>query len=351
MLSVLHDLVKSTKTLSDIFVAREEYAGRKDEYGRFLHRFSERRDALDPVVSRYLVTNGLLNPSWPDDHKFAACLTHDIDFIYPTWRETLEATRRHLVRSDPKGAVRALLAKMSRDASRSPYCTFDAITKIEAAYEAKSSFYFKATATATLMDRFYDPMDLTVNFGRIVDAGSEIGLHLGYYSYDNADEMRKEKQRLEKVLNRKIVGVRVHDLRFAVPTTWRLLADVGFKYDTTFGYDDMPGFRNGMAHPFKPYDLTTQAEIDILEIPLVVMDKTLEDLGLSNPWNIVNRLVEVTERNKGVITILWHNDRFEKDSRAPWIRLYERILSTLKERNAWMTSAEEICNYWLRNAP
>jgi hypothetical protein len=49
-------------------------------------------------------------------------------------------------------------------------------------------------------------------------------------------------------------------------------------YDTTFGYNDLVGFRNGMCYPFRPYNLNTASEVNILEIPLALMDGTLFDV-------------------------------------------------------------------------
>jgi len=83
--------------------------------------------------------------------------------------------------------------------------------------------------------------------------------------------------KLEKVLGKKIVGYRNHYLKFKVPETWGLPKEAGFKYDTTLGYADCVGFRNGMCHPFKPFDLNINSYINILEIPLIIMDRTLFD--------------------------------------------------------------------------
>jgi len=147
-----------------------------------------------------------------------------------------------------------------------------------------------------------------------------------------------------------VLGVRMHYLRFQVPSTWKLLSKVGFKYDTTFGYPDMPGFRNGMCHPFKPYDLNEDREIDILEIPLIVMDTTLYGYMNISPveaYELIKRLIDITEKYSGVITILWHNNTFDEVRYGEWSKLYEKILKYLKEKKAWMTSCKEIYSYWM----
>jgi peptidoglycan/xylan/chitin deacetylase (PgdA/CDA1 family) len=185
--------------------------------------------------------------------------------------------------------------------------------------------------------------------GYIIDASCEVGLHGGYYSYNDPKTLKEEKNRLEKALGKSVIGIRMHYLRFDVPSTWRMLANLGFKYDTTFGYPDMPGFRNGMCHPFKPYDLEKNQEINILEIPLTIMDGSLFKMNFEEAWSLIKILVENVEKNAGLITILWHNTTFDEVFWGKWSKLYAKILQLLKERKAWMATAEDIYKYWVQN--
>jgi hypothetical protein len=181
--------------------------------------------------------------------------------------------------------------------------------------------------------------------GEISDGGREIGLHGGHIAYKDPGEIREKKYRLEKVLGKKICGYRNHYLRFTVPDTWEFLHDAGFSYDSTFGYADCIGFRNGMCHPFKPYNLTTRREIDILEIPLTIMDNTFDKMQLDTAisWQMTKRLIDTVEQYHGVITILWHNTSFVGEQK----KLYEKILSYCHDKNAFMTSGQEICD-WIK---
>lgn len=341
-------MIKDNKDLFDIFVAKQEYGGERDEHGRFLYRFSNYKNVLRPVCSEYLIKKGF-HIDWPDGHKFAACLTHDVDSIYPSWKYTLFTATKFSLNLRFNEGLERLVSKLEKSKLSNPYWNFKKILKLEERYGAKSSFYFKTTSRDPI-GWTYKIEDLKDDLRYIADMSWEIGLHGGYYSYNDPEELKKEKESLEKVLGKKVIGIRMHYLRFKVPDTWRLLADLDFKYDTTFGYPDMVGYRNGMCHPFEPYDLETEKEIDILEIPLTVMDGTLFGSMRLHPgfaWRIVKKLIEVTERNRGVITILWHNNIFDKIFWGKWAEFYEQILKYLKERNAWMTSAEDIYKFWI----
>jgi peptidoglycan/xylan/chitin deacetylase (PgdA/CDA1 family) len=186
----------------------------------------------------------------------------------------------------------------------------------------------------------------------IVDRGCEIGLHGGYHNYNNISAILKEKEKLEKILGKKIIGYRNHFLRFKVPDTWTILSKAGFKYDTTLAYAEMIGFRNGMCHPFKPFNLNINKEIDILEIPLIIMDGTLSKymhLNLNKSWELCKNLIDEVDKYNGVLTLVWHNDSFDEIYFKDRCRLYKKILNECYKREAWMTSGKEIWSWWNKN--
>jgi len=146
-------------------------------------------------------------------------------------------------------------------------------------------------------------------------------------------------------------GYRNHYLRFQTPATWYHLQQAGFNYDTTFGYNDMPGFRNGMGHPFQPYDDHRRRAIELLEIPLHIMDSSLLTAGGSpaGAWTIIRELVEQVRSCRGVLTVLWHNDVFSCPFKQSSARLYRQLLAYGREQGAWLTSGTEIWR-WATNA-
>jgi peptidoglycan/xylan/chitin deacetylase (PgdA/CDA1 family) len=215
---------------------------------------------------------------------------------------------------------------------------------LEDKYSAKSSFYLLVVNRGNI-DFNYSIEDLDIELKQILDMGCEVGLHGDREAYCNLEEIIAKKKKLEKILGKKIIGYRNHCLKFNVPDTWELLRKAGFKYDTTFGYADCVGFRNGMCHPYKPFNLNSNNDVDIIEIPLIVMDNTLFDymnLDLNGAWKIIKILIDTVEKLNGVITILWHNTYMNGEK----LRLYEKILKYCYEKNAWLTSGEEIWKWW-----
>ncbi|AAM07795.1 polysaccharide deacetylase family protein [Methanosarcina acetivorans] len=342
----MHDLLKQNSNIWDLFSRREEYCPEKlDEHGRFLFAEKYLKNASEPEVSRFLVDHGM-EVEFPENRTFAVCLTHDMDDIYPPLSHCLLSSACCLKDLDLRGLESQFLWKF-RGAEYSPYLNFSEIMDLEEDLGAKSSFYFIASRKDPKRFR-YDIEDLEGSLGEISDRGWEAGLHGGYYSYNDPEALKREKERLEAVLGKKVLGFRNHYLRFKTPETWELLADAGFGYDSTFGFSDSVGFRNGMCHPFRPYNLNEDREIDILEIPLTVMDVALFKASGSfeEAWRCTKDLIDTTARFNGVITLLWHNFVFGCSFRKDWIKLYENALQYCSEKGAWMTSGEEIYRWW-----
>ena len=333
----MYKILQQDPEIWRLFTCAEEYGETfRDSYDRFPYYMSTHRELFEPRASRYLVEQGY-RPEYPEDQPFAVCLTHDIDVVYQSALRKGYATLSSLKNGDFEGALASARQLRSK---KLPFCNFHEIMAIEEEYGARSSFYFLALAPGE-QDYAYDIRDLEEDIGMIADAGWEVGLHGGHRAYCDSGVLATEKRRLEAALGRPVVGYRNHYLRFRVPETWEHLSRAGFRYDATFGYADCVGFRNGMCHPFKPFDLNAGREIDILEIPLTIMDVTLYEymrLDAGKAWEIVHRFIDATKRCHGVITILWHNANMEGERG----KLYEKILGYCQEREAWMTSGENI---------
>jgi peptidoglycan/xylan/chitin deacetylase (PgdA/CDA1 family) len=327
--------LEANKPLWDIFTKKEEYSPSiLDQYQRFPFYASKNRDIFRPVVSEFLIKNGL-KVEYPSGKSFAVCLTHDIDVI-----NIAKLPLRHVGRS-------LAIIKGRLDKKSNPLRDFQNIMDMEREHDARSSFYFMALEEGE-EDFNYRIDDLRDELRNIIESGWEVGMHGGHHAYCDPEVLELEKARLDSVIGKKTTGYRNHFLRFGIPDTWHHLSKAGFLYDTTFGHYDCAGFRNGMCHPFRPYDLNKKSYLDILEIPLVIMDNTFDDymrLNESGSWEITKRLIDITAKNNGVITILWHNTYLVTEKR----KLYEKILKYCSDKNAWMTSGEDIRKFWSEN--
>lgn len=336
----MHDIVREDSELWDLFTRKEEYNNPlQDQYDRFPYYASKNRDIFEPKASQYLVDHGF-TVQYPGNAPFAVCLTHDIDSVYTTTLSKGLSALRSLKHGKLSESLHSIAQMRSK---KMPLCNFSAIMDLEEKYGAKSTFFFMAENPGE-QDYAYNIENLEPEVGEILNRGWEVGLHGGHTAYLDVQEMKEKKERLENVTHKPVIGYRNHYLRFKVPDTWECLSKAGFRYDATFGYADCAGFRNGMCHPFKPFNRDTDQEIDILEIPLIVMDGTLDQtymrLDGRSKWEFVTMLIDRVAACHGVFTLLWHNTYMEGDN----LELYEKILGYCGERGAWMTSGSNICS-------
>jgi hypothetical protein len=151
-------------------------------------------------------------------------------------------------------------------------------------------------------------------------------------------------------------GQRYHYLRVDPHANLAPLAALGFRYDTSLGFADRPGFRAGIAQPFRPWDFAAGRPLDLVEIPLAVMDVTLSEeryLGLSAAA-AERRLLDLVawaERHGGGFSVLWHTDRFHPATARGWDRLFVRFADAVRAAGgACLTGAAlaEEAGAWLR---
>jgi hypothetical protein len=353
----IYDEIKKDSNLWDLFTKKEEYHPKKlDEHDRFSYKFSNYKNILFPLVSAHLVQSGF-HAEYPDNKKFALILTHDVDDVFVTPRH-LWLSLLHF----PKNRNFRSLFNLNKgfiNRNKSPYLNFKKIIDIEKANEATSSFYFLASPNDIFGSK-YTLKELEGEMKHIMDNNCEIGFHTGYYSYNDLKTIQTQKKEMEEIIGKKVIGARNHVLRFKTPDSWETLSKAGFQYDTSFGYHDTIGFRNGMCHPFQPFNISTNKKIDILELPLHIQDWTLfyyMKANICECWTYIKNLIDSVEMCNGTAILLWHTWTFSLPTsiggifEKEWTRLYEKILHYCREKNAWITNCNELSNYWLANNP
>jgi len=325
-----------------------------------------------PVVDEHYLASGGAKPVWPDGKPFAVCLTHDVDMVsLHSLRQSKRRRAQNLINGESflKSAFEPIwlgfdVLRAIRNAKRKdPLHCYERWLDAEERVGARSTFFFwpgwNAVSRYHPSDCPYDMGDRIVFDGqkctvaemiREIDRrGWEIGLHPSWYSFDNIDEMKRQKGTLEDVLGHDVVSVRQHYLHFDIRITPRIQAEAGFLYDSTLGFNDNIGFRFGTSYPWKLYDLKAEAELPITEIPLVIQDGALLNpqkgmrLDEDTAFHYVVQVADAVERVGGVLTLLWHPNAIFRDS---WWNLCLRSLDHLKSRNAWFGSVRDVARHW-----
>lgn len=314
----------------------------RDVHGRFTaaQSVAYKQRFLDiPIIDQYALILRewikLLKPDWqPAVSRFKIKLTHDIDrpWRYAGTDGYFRALGSALLHGDVSGArAHAAFVRRIFSKTRDPfYTSIYTLGEISCRFGLQSNFYFMAAKRGEYQNG-YDPALLHSCFQALLKDGHTIGLHPGYFTLNKITELQAEKQKLEAALGQPVTEGRQHYLRFQVPHTWRHWAQAGLKVDSTMGYADHEGFRCGTCHPYTPFDVERDEEMDLLEVPLIVMDGTLFSYRKFSPSEAKAKMIQIANRCAeagGTFTLLWHNSSLDFEWNM-WRQVYMEALEEI----------------------
>lgn len=305
----------------------------------------------------------------PAGHRFAVCLTHDIDFIGVRQHKFDHSMWGFVHRSTIGGLTKLMRGRISvrryvsmlRAVLLLPFVylgwakdfwePFDWYRRVERSLAATYFLIpYKGRAGEDVPGRrgarratAYDVTDLSQSVAVLTQEGYEIGVH-GIDAWHSTERGREERARVAAITGATEVGIRMHWL-LRDSQTMRVLEEAGYSYDSTAGYNETIGYRNGTGQVFRPFGAHS-----LLELPLHIQDGALfypGQLNLTEPEaeRRCQELVANAERFGGVVTVLWH-DRSHGPERF-WGDFYMTLVRTLQSSAAWFGTAAQIVG-WFR---
>jgi hypothetical protein len=300
----------------------------------FLHR---------PIVDEYglALAQALshLLPDWrPQERRLRVKLSHDVDEIgLPfLFRSTIAHTVR---RGSPWATICDLLAA-GMHAETACQRLLRQIVKLDIECGLDTAVYWKSSAPGCY-DRGYNLKDKR-NLALLCEfqsQGIEMGIHPSYQTFKSPQELHNEVVALREWLGNPMLGGRQDYLRWD-PDTWSLWESCGLAYDASVGFADHIGFRAGTSHPYRPWLFNQGRESNLLEIPLIAMDSTLESYMKLRPGQAFATLGDCVARCRsvgGVFTLAWHNTMLMNRG---YSRVYRTLLDELagSDRYDWRES-------------
>ena len=210
-----------------------------------------------------------------------------------------------------------------------------------------SQHFFLKSGGKSKYDARYEWNEFMNDFvSELINSNFEIGLHPSFDSFDKIELMEEEKIKLENLTGLKIRGVRQHYLRYNFEKTPLIHSKLGFKYDSTLGFNLRYGFRSGYVFPYKIYDVRNNVELEIYEIPLVFMDSVYQygrsSAGVEDILNEILKLAEVVKCFGGVMTVLFHNSVYDEFDFKGWNFIYEEFVKFALNEGAFIGSCSEV---------
>ena len=161
-------------------------------------------------------------------------------------------------------------------------------------------------------DPEYRLNELLPHLGEATRQHWRVALHGSYTSVVDRGTLNDDANALAIAVRRRAFGNRQHWLRFDHHNKlFDAVEGAGLLYDSTLGFTETIGFRNGACFAFPPYNFAKEAPHSFLEIPLVVMDGNLEAACRRSGEAPLRAAQEVLEQCRkwswGGAAILWHN--------------------------------------------
>jgi len=375
------DVPSLPHSLARLLLRIEEYGPpsgptRQDEFGLWEFPYSEnfhRGRLWVPEVDQWvndrrreLASRVDLEPLWPNGHRFAVCLTHDVDMVsrQVSPRQALRsirtavrypASRRARGLKAATAAARSIHFGLSRTPSTA--ATIEQCLEIEQEFDVKSSYFFTVApehpddCAYTLNDRcrfWGERQTVAAVLRSIANEGYDVGLHGSFLSASVEGLLSQEKEALQTASQRPVKTIRQHYLNFDPRITPRLQDAAGLGADCSLGFNRNLGFRAGTSLPFRMFDFERNAPFRILEMPLIIQEAALLrnnslKLDVDLARRVMGQLYAKIEAVSGAVTVLFHPHSL-LDPR--YRELYRFVIEYSLERGAWVTSLATLADWW-----
>jgi hypothetical protein len=242
--------------------------------------------------------------------------SHDIDFYYTSrWPAVTRLLKNLVISVRPfkdasffDWSFRHLLEALRGK----PICDYlDRLAKAGQEHDFRSTV-FAVSRKAHRRDPAYRLQDIATRTRSCVEKGFSLGLHGSYESIVGGMGLIREVAAMADGVGIRPSGSRQHWLRFGdYKSLFDEVQKAGLLYDSTLGFAEIGGFRNGACFAFPPYDFASEKPYPFLEIPLVLMDGSLEAAARSYGEDPGRAAVQILSESRklgwGGIATNWHN--------------------------------------------
>ena len=271
--------------------------------------------------------------------------THDVDYFPGSHLNSVYRLAKNaaiscwLYKSAALGMKQAGMALRRTAGGPDPLDQISALARGETRRNVSASYYFLLKRSHR-RDANYDlnQPGLTDSMAALERQGFEVGVHGSYSSLDEPSELAAQFDSL-RARGFRPLGGRQHWLRFTLDRLIPAHESVGALYDSSLG------FRSGACFAFPPYNFEQERPATFIEIPLVMMDQSLQvGPGEESDWyNQVAELLSVSRRyGWGGISLLWHPAAFG----GGWLshavgNVFWRLMDSRNERQeTWLSAIE-----------
>ena len=303
----------------------EEYLSHvKDDYGRFTANQSlafKHQFLQQPVIDMWAYKlKNLLEKQFPSfefpQKKYTIQPVIDVPMAYYFKQKgvmrTIGGTFNDLRKFKLKHLYQRYQAILGF--KRDPYDTFKWIINKQKKARQKFIVFFLIGDFSTYDKNISIKNKHFVSLIKSVADYCKIGLKASYLALENSDVLKKEKLKMEAIVNYPVEATRHSFSKLNLPESYRNLIELEVKQDFTMGYINELGFRAGTCTPFQFYDLDYE-----VQTPLQIHSFACIDYALLKRQSFLDkkeefqRLIQKIKAVNGTFTAIFHNYAFSSD--------------------------------------
>ncbi|WP_439153026.1 polysaccharide deacetylase family protein [Winogradskyella sp.] len=329
----------------DIFAASfyllsryEEYMPHvKDEYGRFIAKESlayKNRFLNQPVVDIWAYKlREALQKKFPNfvfnSRSYTIKPVIDVPMAYYFRKKGLLRTIGGTLNDIGRFKLRQLYQRylVLMGFKRDPYDTFKWIITKQKQCQDKFMVLFLIGDYSTYDKNINTNKKEFVSLIKSVADYCDVGIKASYFSLDDIKILKKEKQKMESIINTDLKAVRHSFSKLNLPLSYRNLIELEIHQDFTMGYIDKLGFRAGTCTPFQFYDLDYEVQTPLKINPYHCLDfALLKYQSELDKTEHLQKLIDEVKAVNGTFIPVFHNYTFSDSSR--WVG-YRSLFNTI----------------------
>ncbi len=335
----------------DIFAATfyllsryEEYLPHvKDEYGRFLAKESlafKNGFLHQPVIDIWAYKfKSVLQAQFPDfefpNKSYSIQPVIDVPMAYYFRQKgllrTIGGTLGDLFRFKFRQFYQRYLVLFGFQ--RDPYDTFKWIITKQKQTKFKFVVFFLIGDYSTYDKNINVNRKQFVSLIKSVSDYCKVGLKASYFALEDIEVLKKEKKKMESIVNYGLEASRHSFSKLNLPESYRNLIELEVKQDFTMGYINELGFRAGTCTPFQFYDLDYEVQTPLQINAFHCIDYALlKRQSFLDKKQELERLIQQVKKVHGTFTPVFHNYTFGDDVRWKGFRdLFGVILDSVDD--------------------
>ncbi|MEW5691809.1 MAG: hypothetical protein AB1765_00780 [Candidatus Hydrogenedentota bacterium] len=266
-------------------------------------------------------------------------LTHDVDIMNKNFGSLLRLAGINFYKFMTMGfKVKYLLEIFEYMIQKLNYDDFSVLYQIEQDYSS-TFFLHPGYKNLTFYQKFinflinprYQLTEKTVE--ELKKRKKNIGLHSGYHSAKIKSLLEQECTRISSIAGQRVDVTRFHFLAFDTRITPGILEKNGITIDMSLYYNRHTGwYYHQTTLPYFLFDTSDFIQIQVVEIPTVLMDATLYnyyDLGYEEARNRSIELLENLKNFSSLCSINFHTESFVM-RKEYIVGIYKNIIAWIK---------------------